>query len=503
MPSGDHGKASRALIKPSGLRVHLCGDPSAETRSALVSRIKLTLLLPDGKDARLSTHGPTDGYVIGFNDDTANNRLSENARIDQFGWFMLYLWMRQSGLVERDLDGEGRVLKPLIVVAKSKDRWLWKYLQSRRDALHILDINKTPSWFRVRASPFVVEFTDTRTEAPAEDLLKLLSRLRAFATSGSNSIGGTSLDPLPPSRLDIEIAPTRSSSPEELLVLHTRLEAVQAKFEQTLRECNWTRAISDPKHPDNSRANFGSAIGYFQDQQGLGLIAATHKVLKAGTADYPEVATLGQLVFEMLRIGERIRTASGALSVPFSPEHILNANIRPCFTPSQRCYLFLLYFTYYRVELGEEHPSVKESVELMRTFRPLSVLENFLPGLNHEFVKFHGEDMFRGFEGREFANSMYKSIVIKAGDTARRLIAAHYRDYEVSMLAVFRALQDHHSFLNDVGLDDPLDRVAGQSIALLPAKTRRSSYESRMQQFKDDIERERQRRDPDAPETKQ
>jgi hypothetical protein len=264
-----------------------------------------------------------------------------------------------------------------------------------------------------------------------------------------------------------------------------------------LREGPWFKLKRDEDAQGHEKTMLGAQIGYLQDLKKVNpacrrrlpvkgewhyLLESTHETLQLAVRRFPEIGDacraaiglLGQIeAVKRNHYDKRAFDRRGYLRKIYS---LLGRDL----------YLVLLYFTYLRIELGDEHAEIKGGLRLLRAYRFFSELGTYGSGLNNCFFEFHGSELFCD-PGVNFKQRYYQDHSVGPGDTLRGVILenytgpnVHFQDYLDAILTTDRIPP---GFDVATDLDKPLSEFGVKSVAIVPPQSGRSAYEERMKRF--------------------
>lgn len=220
------------------------------------------------------------------------------------------------------------------------------------------------------------------------------------------------------------------------------------------------------------------------------LLEATHQVVarQLQDKDNPPFSRACMLIIDMLRALQDIENSTEVMRLPVRTDAYFDVYVTPAVTPV-RCYVFLLYATYLRVELPKDAPLIKELNDLLDRYRLFSILAQHPAGINDVFVGFNGRYRFEDRNGRPFENRYHYNRIVQPGDTLKSLIQLYpnwdrtWANRLQSLMDINPAIMNVDPFAELSKLDPPV-----KSIRMVPPATQVKGYEERIKQFRDRLQ---------------
>jgi transcriptional regulator with XRE-family HTH domain len=253
--------------------------------------------------------------------------------------------------------------------------------------------------------------------------------------------------------------------PQAAKIEQSLYDSLHAYFAIRDRPGSWFGILRAPPSPEQWRAQLTVAIGCYSRLKEDGrfpkyetpvrndrycTLESTHLVFQYAVVTYPEIEQGFQRLMQMLRdlrdLRDQFYRKRNRIKRTFRIDRYINDIRGPI--SYRECYLFLLYFTYLRIESERKGaPTPDEAIALIREFHFFDYLEKYLPGVNDCFVQYNGIDMFCPPGGREFKNRFWYERTIQSRDSLQSIIQQCYYDPVGKQRECIEALKNHNPHL--------------------------------------------------------
>jgi hypothetical protein len=215
------------------------------------------------------------------------------------------------------------------------------------------------------------------------------------------------------------------------------------------------------------------------------LLESTHQIIAGGLETFPEVATACRLIEQIFG---NLQTVEASLQIPRAtqeeplplPDGMTNY-INEAFSQISlgQSYLFMLYCTYQRIQLGSDHPHLRQLFFQLGRYRLFARLAN---GINMRFPRFLGSHLFAEplEAGPAQGKTVYENHVIASDDTLQTIVAQYFPRWFLGCDDYINSLKINNPSLRQFLQTQSLKPLAGQNICITPPAAGREEYEARM-----------------------
>jgi hypothetical protein len=217
------------------------------------------------------------------------------------------------------------------------------------------------------------------------------------------------------------------------------------------------------------------------------LLEATHQVVarELQDRDHAPFSQPCKLILELLSALRDIEDSSKLLGMPIRTRGYFHQYVEEAVTPL-RCYVFLLYCTYLRIELPPDSSEIQLLDALLTRYPLFSILSRQPAGISDVLLIHNGRDRFRGFDDEPFENRYWYTREIKPSDTLMSLVQL-YPNWDRTWEQRIEAIREYNPQLKDIAPDALLLSATPPvtSVKMVPPARQMKGFDDRIASFRD------------------